>query len=124
MGVTSMPLSHDRSRLAWLAQAVSGGMLLALLMLHMLANHFVVEGGIRTYADVICYLGNPIVLPLELLFLVIVTVHALLGVRAVILDFGISEKAQRGWNRLLVVLGASMIAYGFWLTGWILTRGS
>jgi succinate dehydrogenase hydrophobic anchor subunit len=114
---------HDRSRWAWMTQAISGGFLLLLLGVHMVANHFVVAGGIRTYADVLRYLRNPAVLPIELLFLVTVTTHALFGVRAIILDLGISPRAERLWNRALVALGASMIAYGFWLSVWLVTRG-
>jgi succinate dehydrogenase / fumarate reductase, membrane anchor subunit len=120
-----MPPSHrDRSRWAWLVQAISGGLLLVLLGLHMVANHFIVQGGIRTYADVVRYLGNPIVLPLELLFLVTVTVHALLGVRAVILDLGIGPRAVQRLDFTLVVLGGISIGYGFWLTARIMTGGA
>jgi succinate dehydrogenase hydrophobic anchor subunit len=114
---------RDRSRWAWLAQAVSGGLLLLLLAAHMVANHFVVAGGLRTYSDVLLYIRNPIVLPLELLFLFTVTTHAVLGVRAIILDFGISSRAERRWNRLLFAIGVAMVAYGVWLTGWLVTRG-
>jgi succinate dehydrogenase hydrophobic anchor subunit len=113
----------DRSQLSWLAQAISGGVLLLLLGLHMAAQHFVVEGGIRSYADVLRYIRNPIILPLELAFLVTVTTHALLGVRAIILDFGISPRAEHIWNRILVALGGAMIAYGIWLTAWLVIRG-
>jgi hypothetical protein len=47
----------------------------------MIANHFVVPDGLQTYADVVRYLSNPLWV-LELTFLVMVTGHAALGVRA------------------------------------------
>jgi succinate dehydrogenase hydrophobic anchor subunit len=87
------------------------------------AQHFVVAGGIRSFEDVLRYIRNPIVFMLELAFLVTVTTHALLGVRAIILDFGISPCAERWWNRLLVALGGAMVAYGCWLTAWLVLHG-
>jgi succinate dehydrogenase hydrophobic anchor subunit len=114
--------NRDRSRWIWLAQAASGAALLGLLALHMVANHFVVAGGIRGYADVVRYLSHPAVLPFEVLFLLVVTSHALLGVRAVILDLGLSANEERRLNRLLAAVGGAMIAYGLWLTGVIVSH--
>ena len=68
--------------LVGLLLALTGAALLPLLALHIIANHFVAEGGLRDYADVVSYLSHPVILGLETLFLVVVTAHALLGVRA------------------------------------------
>jgi len=100
----------------WLIQALSGLLLILLLALHMIANHFVVEGGLRTYADVVAYLSNPIIFVWEIVFLVAVTLHAALGVRAVFLDLGPSPRAERMINRFLAVLSAVAISYGIWVT--------
>lgn len=100
----------------WLIQALSGLLLVLLLALHMVANHFVVEGGLRTYADVVAYLSNPIIFVWEIVFLIVVTLHAALGVRAVLLDLGPSVQAERIINRVLAVLGVVAVAYGIWLT--------
>jgi succinate dehydrogenase hydrophobic anchor subunit len=102
--------------LGWLAQAISGLLLIALLALHLVANHFVVSGGLQTYQDVIRYLSNPLVLVLENIFLCVVTAHALLGVRAIILDTGFSQKSERLLNWILSGLGVIIILYGLWLS--------
>ena len=106
---------------AWLWQIGTGVALIPLLGLHVIANHFVVDGGLRDYADVVSYLHNPIILVLETLFLVTVTAHALLGVRAIALDLGLSDRAQRRLGRALTVVGVLMVGYGISLT-WFVIR--
>jgi succinate dehydrogenase hydrophobic anchor subunit len=108
----------------WRSTALSGVALLFLVTAHMVANHFVVQevGGLRTYAQVLDYIGNPLMFVIECLFLVVVTIHALLGVRAVLFDFGLSARAQRLISRGLVVLGTVTIAYGFVLVGVLAAR--
>ncbi len=104
----------DRRRAGWLwgMQALSGLLLLVLLGSHMVAQHFVAEGGLRTYAQVVAYLRNPWVQVLEALFLVVVLVHAMLGVRAIVLDLGLSPRAQRGVEGVLALLGLIALGYG------------
>lgn len=108
----------------WIWQAFTGLLLLVLLTLHMVFNHFVVEGGLRTYRDVVAYLSHPVVFTWEILFLIIVTAHALMGVRAILLDLGLRGGADRWLKRGLVVLGIVIIGYGMWLSWWIRTRGA
>ncbi len=61
----------------------------------MVAHHFVVEriGGLRTYDHVLEYIANPVIFVIESLFLVVVTIHAMLGLRSVLFDFGIGERS-------------------------------
>ena len=108
----------------WRATALSGVALLVLVTAHMVANHFVVHevGGLRTYHQVLEYVGNPLMFVIECLFLVVVTIHAMLGLRAVLFDFGISARARRLVSRGLVVLGTVTIAYGFMLIGVLAAR--
>jgi len=96
-------------------QALSGAALLALLTLHMVAQHFLVKDGLRRYADVVEWLKNPVVVLLELGFLVFVTWHALLGVRAILFDFGFSARIERALTWLFVVAGIATVGYGTWL---------
>lgn len=103
---------------AWLWQVFTGIGLVILLGLHFIANHFVAKGGLRDFADVVAYLRNPIVLCLEVLFLLCVTTHALLGVRAILLDFGLSKLAERRLDQVLKVIGVLTVAYGLGVT-WI-----
>jgi succinate dehydrogenase / fumarate reductase membrane anchor subunit len=110
-----------RPTTAWIWQAITGAALIVLLAVHMVANHFVVEGGLREYADVVAYLRNPLILIVEALFLVVVTAHAVLGLRAVVLDLGLSDRAETWATRLGWLAGALTVAYGLWLT-WVITR--
>ncbi|HEX2987050.1 MAG TPA: hypothetical protein VHS06_02640 [Chloroflexota bacterium] len=119
--VSGKPVQRaDLSSLGWLVQAVSGLLLVVLLLLHMIANHFVAAGGLQSFQDVVRYLSNPLILVLETAFLVTVTSHALLGVRAVLFDLNLSAGAKRAVTALLTVLGVAMVGYGVWLTSIIL----
>jgi succinate dehydrogenase hydrophobic anchor subunit len=103
----------------WYWQVFTGIALLLLLGLHFIANHFIVKGGLRDFADVVSYLRNPIILVLEVLFLVVVTTHAMLGARAIVMDFGISGHAEKRLSQALTVIGVLTVGYGLWLT-WVI----
>ena len=105
----------------WFWQAVTGVGLVVLLALHMIAHHFVVPEGLRNFDEVVEYLRTPIIVVLEFLFLATVTPHALLGVRAIVFDLGVSERAEQRVDLILTVLGVLTIAYGIWLT-WTITQ--
>jgi len=105
----------------WYWQMFTGIALVLLLGLHFIANHFIVKGGLRDFADVVSYLRNPIILVLEVLFLVVVTIHAMLGVRAIVMDFGISDRAEKRLGQALTVVGVLTVAYGLWLT-WVIVH--
>ena len=111
---------YGTGSLGWIAQAVTGVALLVLAGLHMIAHHFIVEGGLRDFAQVQDYLSNPIIVVLEILFLLVVTPHALLGVRAILFDLGLTETAERRITQALWVIGIATVLYGFWLTWAIL----
>lgn len=106
----------------WGWQAVTGIAVLFLVTLHMIANHFVVTGGLRDYQQVIDYITNPVILPLETLFLVVVSWHGLLGLRAVIFDFGLSARAERTVTRVLVAVWVLTLVYGLALLAILVTR--
>ena len=96
---------EPRATTSWLWQIVTGVGLLFLLGFHLIAEHFMVEGGLRDFADVVTYLRNPLVLVFEVLFLVCVATHAMLGVRAILLDFGLSDRAEQWLSRVLTAVG-------------------
>jgi succinate dehydrogenase hydrophobic anchor subunit len=112
---------ESRPTVAWLWQVVTGVGLVVLLGLHMVANHFIAKGGLRDYAAVVAYLRNPIILVLEILFLVCVTTHALLGVRAIFLDFGLSDQFEQMLTRVLKWIGVLTVAYGL-VVMWFVIR--
>ena len=117
----SEPSTRSRS---WRWTAITGVALLALVTIHMVAHHFVVGsiGGLRTYAQVLDYIGTPVIFVIEGVFLVVVTVHAMLGLRSVLLDFGLTERRRRLVGRGLVALGIVTISYGFVLLGALASR--
>ncbi len=111
----AVPPSGRGGSLAWILQAVSGVALIVLLGVHIVAQHFVVKGGLRDYAQVVSYLSNPLVLAVESLFVVVLIWHAMLGIRAVLFDFGFSAKTEAVISRCLVALGLATAGYSFWV---------
>ena len=95
-----------------------------LVTIHMVAHHFVVDevGGLRTYQHVLDYIRTPVIFVLESVFLLVVTVHAMLGLRSVLLDFGLSGRLRRLMERGLIVLGVLTVVYGFVLIGVLASR--
>lgn len=104
----------------WVAQALSGVVLVVLLGLHLWTNH--TAGGLLTYAAVVQRLQDPVVFGLEVLFLVVAAFHGMNGLRAVLLDYLAEEKA--GWwvNLGSGVLGVAAVTYGLWLSLALLAR--
>ncbi|MGD0574889.1 MAG: hypothetical protein ABSB61_05905 [Anaerolineales bacterium] len=101
---------------SWILQAITGVLLIPLVGLHWVAQHFLAVGGLRDFAQVVDYLRTPPVFALETAFLVVVTTHALLGVRAVILDLGPSPRTLRLSDLALVLVGIGAVGYGLALT--------
>ena len=114
------PDAGPRHAPAFVGQVVSGAALIVLLTIHMVAQHFIVPTGLRYYADVIAWLGNPLMVVIEVLFLLFVTYHALVGVRAILFDFGFSERAERRITNVLWVMGIGTVVYGLVLFAAIL----
>lgn len=102
----------------WFWQVITGVGLVLLLGLHIIAQHFIARGGLRDFADVVAYMRNPIFLVLEVLFLIFVATHAMLGVRAILLDFGLSARAEKRLSQALTVIGVLTVGYGLWIT-WV-----
>jgi succinate dehydrogenase / fumarate reductase membrane anchor subunit len=114
---------RPRPTFAWLAQVVSGVLLLLLLTGHMVAQHLVVEGGLRTYDQVVAWIRNPVVFALEALLLVCVTWHGIAGVHAVLLDLGLRGRTERIVARILGDVAVATVFYGLWLLFMIAFRG-
>lgn len=109
---------------SWLSTALTGMALLVLVTIHMVAHHFVVRqvGGLRTYDQVLAYVGNPLILAIEAVFLVVVTWHAMLGLRAVVLDLALPARLERLVRPGVTVLGVATVAYGLVLLGTLAAR--
>ncbi len=113
---------EERRGGTWLLQAFTGALVVLLLGLHMIAQHFMAAGGLRTYEEVLAYIRIPIITVLELTFLVVVTYHALLGVRAIVSDLGLGQRVESTVNKVLTVLGVVAVLYGFYLTYLLVIR--
>ena len=105
---------RGRSPRLWQWTAGSGLALVVLATMHIVAQHFIVDqkGGLRTYAEVLSYIANPIIFVLETGFLFAVTIHAMLGIRGILHDLDLSPRAARRLDATLWVLGTLTVAYG------------
>ena len=108
--------------LRWLVQAGLGIMLVVLLSIHLIVNHWAAPQGLLTYADVVRYYDTPGIAWMEAAFLVVVTVHCLLGLHSILLDLNLSARITRIATRLLSFVGLTTILYGIWLTRTIASR--
>ena len=108
---------RGRSTRVWYWTAGTGIALVLLATMHIVAQHFIVhqKGGLRTYGEVLTYIGNPVIFVLESAFLVAVTIHAMLGVRGVLGDLDLSSKTRRRVDRGLWFLGTVTVGYGMTL---------
>ncbi|MDW8268432.1 MAG: hypothetical protein RMN24_04630, partial [Anaerolineae bacterium] len=78
-----------------------------------------VEGGLRTYEQVLAYIGNPLVVVIEIVFLIVVTFHAMLGVRAILFDLPLTERQKTLVTRALTAVGLVVGAWGIFLALWL-----
>lgn len=101
-------------RKLWVLQVLTGLLLLLLLGAHLLGNH--PDGGLLDYDAVVARLQQPGILATELLFLLVVTYHALNGVRQVLLDYLPAEGGGRYVTPVLSVIGLAALVYGIWLS--------
>jgi succinate dehydrogenase hydrophobic anchor subunit len=110
----------------WLLKIVTGPLLVILLGLHLTVNHYMgsLATGLMTHDDVIQYFQNPIIPAIEILFLVTVVTHSLLGLRGILLDMNPSRSLLKIVTWLLVILGVSSVAYGTWLALTIASLGT
>ena len=106
----------------WFIKMVTGPVLVILLFVHMIVNHLVAENGLMTYNDVINYFSNPLVVAMEIIFLITVITHSLLGLRSIILDLNPSRNLVQWINVVFSIAGVGFIGYGVWLSLTIASR--
>ena len=105
---------EGRSARVWWWTVGTGAALLVLVTVHMVAHHFIVDeiGGLRTYRQILDYIGNPVIFVIESALLVTVTIHAMLGLRGVLLDLDLGPRARRRVDAVLWTLGSATAGYG------------
>ena len=118
----STPRSGENS---WwyLVKIVTGVLLVVLLGIHLVVNHFIGQHGLLTYADIVAYYQNPIIPIMEICFLAVVVLHSLTGLRGIILDLKPSRTILQVMDTLMVIVGVAAVAYGTWLILVIKSRG-
>jgi succinate dehydrogenase / fumarate reductase, membrane anchor subunit len=99
----------------WLLKVASGVLILVILIIHLIVNHFTAPNGLLSYAEVVAYYQNPIIPIMEGIFLVFVVVHSLVGLRSILLDLKPSRILLSIIDSVLTLFGASAIIYGIWL---------
>jgi succinate dehydrogenase / fumarate reductase membrane anchor subunit len=109
----------------WLIKIVTGPLLILLLILHLIVNHYIgsLPSGLMTYDDIVQYYQNPIIPVIEILFLATVVTHSLIGLRGIILDMNPSRTILTVINWFLSALGIFSVAYGIWLALAIASKG-
>ncbi len=121
-----METTHPQPRenyLLWLIKILSGAVVIIVLGIHLVVNHLVAPGGLLTYADVIQYYQNPIIPAMEILFLIVVVSHALIGMRSILLDLHPSRSLMKLIDPALIFIGGVSIVYGIWLVLTLVSRG-
>jgi succinate dehydrogenase hydrophobic anchor subunit len=63
--------------------------------------------------EIVAHVASPVIFGLEILFVIVVTYHALLGIRAIIFDLSLTEAIRRKVTIVLTILGVLTAAYGF-----------
>jgi succinate dehydrogenase hydrophobic anchor subunit len=119
---------EDKSRnltgtLRWFTQAGLGILLIVLLGVHLLVNHWIAPQGLLSHADVVRYYDVPGIALMEIMFLAIVTAHCLLGLHSILLDLNLPSIYNTVCTLLLFFLGLTAFVYGSRLT-WLITAMS
>ena len=99
----------------WLVQATLGIALVLLLAIHLIVNHWVTPQGLLSYADIIRYYDVTGIAWMEALFLIVVTVHCLLGLHSILLDLNLRPRLTGLFTTALVIAGGIAFTYGIWL---------
>jgi len=123
IGIRSAPKSREGAWL-WFFKIAAGVFIVILLAVHFIINHLVAPNGLLSYDDVLRYYQVPVVPVMEVIFLVFVVAHALVGLRSIVLDLNPSTIILRWLDRLFMLAGAGFIAYGIWLVVVIVQKGS
>jgi succinate dehydrogenase hydrophobic anchor subunit len=106
---------HNESVWLWLIKIIAGLLVIVVLGIHFVINHALAPGGLLTYQDVIQYYKNPIVPIMEAFFLIVVVVHAALGLRGILLDMNPKQYLRKWIDGILAAAGGFAIIYGTWL---------
>ena len=123
LNTTSTPKKGETTWL-WLLKIITGLLVIVILIIHFIVNHFIAQNGLLTWADVVNYYQNPIVPIMETAFVALVVSHSLIGLRGIILDMNPSRGVITAVNWLFTAAGVVSVGYGIWLIEVIVSKGS
>ena len=123
LNTTSTPKKGETTWL-WLLKIITGLLVIVILIIHFIVNHFIAQNGLLTWADVVNYYQNPIVPIMEIAFDALVVSHSLIGLRGIILDMNPSRGVITAVNWLFTAAGVVSVGYGIWLIEVIVSKGS
>ena len=117
---SSQPVSGPRAgetTWLWLIKIATGPLLVLVIILHFTVNHMMgdLDGGLMSYQQIVAYYRNPLIPAIEILFLITVVAHCLIGLRGIILDLNPSRQVLNIVSWGLGLLGAGSVIYGIWL---------
>lgn len=111
--VESKTPERETGAWAWAMQRITALLVGIFLGTHLWVLHFGSStSGPVTFDSVRQRLSGPGFLALDILLLVTVMYHALNGVRAILLDFGVGVRSQGKVTAVLVVIGVAGLVYG------------
>jgi len=120
------PRKHTGGRpaRAWRWTALSGVALMVLATVHIVAQHFAAHGtgGLRNYHQILHYIANPVTFAIECLFVLALSIHAMLGIRSILRDFDLKPRTARRIEQGLCVLGTVTAVYGIALLSVLASR--
>ncbi|GAB4533146.1 MAG: hypothetical protein Fur0018_22280 [Anaerolineales bacterium] len=99
----------------WFLKILTGLLILVILGVHLVVNHFLAPQGLLSHAEVVAYYQNPIVPLMEGLFLLFLVSHSLLGLRSILLDLNAGPRLLRLADAFFLLFGAGVSVYGLWL---------
>lgn len=109
------PSRSPENAALWFIKLIAGGLVFFFLIIHFIVNHLVAPGGLLTFSDVVEFYQNPFVLLMEGAFLAVVLIHAILGIRSIILDLNPSIGLIRILDKAFIIFGVIAFTYGIWL---------
>jgi|WetSurMetagenome_2_1015567.scaffolds.fasta_scaffold237536_1 succinate dehydrogenase hydrophobic anchor subunit len=115
MTIRQIGMKNTEGALPWIVKIIGGGVIVFLLGLHFIVNHLVAPGGLLSYTEILNYYSNPIIPIIEGIFLFFVILHAMLGLRSIILDLNPAKKLMTVINWGLAMIGIASFIYGIWL---------
>lgn len=98
--------------IAWLLQRATAVLIALFISLHLWQRHYGIFGKKVTFDIVSERLQSPLWIFLDLALLAVLLFHSLNAIRGIVLDFGISQVAERFLFWILVMAGLAIFCLG------------